>query len=234
MMTASTLYEALEPEILWKPLLSKIFKELSGEGMQTEALDLALFIIKTFSHDEEIQSTHFPTILAGLLDCLDIRLHSQPPLSTSPATLRSLVLLEEILKYTPHLGLVGRTTINPPNSQKEEARCSQRPYLFACSFYEVEDFEPVPQGSAPRSDSTIPFTTSFNNLFSLTEHSARLLTGAGPAVGSVREALSRTLTLSERLLARLTISVDVAWEPSIWMGALLQTFEYEVSYFNHL
>lgn len=35
-MTASTLYEALEPEILWKPLLTTIFKEISGDGAQTE------------------------------------------------------------------------------------------------------------------------------------------------------------------------------------------------------
>lgn len=35
-MTASTLYEALEPEILWKPLLTAILKEISGDGAQTE------------------------------------------------------------------------------------------------------------------------------------------------------------------------------------------------------
>lgn len=227
MMTASTLYEALEPEILWKPLLSKIFKEMSGDGSQTEAIDLALFILDTFSHDEEIQANHFPTIIAALLDLLDIQLQTTPSLSTSPATLRCLVLLEEILKYTPHLGLVDRTAINPPNTQKEEARETQRPYLFACSFYEIEDFEPVPASSQPASTANAPFTTAFNNLFSLSTRTARMLASPGPHGGAVREGLSRILTLCERLLGRLSISLQVAWDPSAWMNTLLQTFEYE-------
>ncbi|KAJ2917856.1 hypothetical protein MD484_g2573, partial [Candolleomyces efflorescens] len=231
-MTASTLYEALEPEILWKPLLTAIFKEISGDGAQTEALDLALFILETFTHDEEIQANHFPTIIAGLLDLLDIRLHAQPSLTAAPATLRCLVLLEEMLKYTPHLGLIDRTSINPPNTQKEASRSTDRPYLFACSFYEIEDFQSVPDTVQSASDSIIPFTTSFSNSFALSTHCARLLASPGPKAGAIREALSRTLTLCERLLSRLNTSVDVSWNPAEWMNTLLRSFEYETSTFT--
>lgn len=35
-MTASTLYEAVEPQILWRHLLTSIFDEIMGDGTQTE------------------------------------------------------------------------------------------------------------------------------------------------------------------------------------------------------
>jgi hypothetical protein len=33
-MTASTLYEAVEPSVLWKQLLSAVFDEITGDGTQ--------------------------------------------------------------------------------------------------------------------------------------------------------------------------------------------------------
>jgi hypothetical protein len=35
-MTASTLYEAVEPPVLWKQLLSALFEEITGDGSRTE------------------------------------------------------------------------------------------------------------------------------------------------------------------------------------------------------
>jgi hypothetical protein len=35
-MTASTLYEAVEPQILWKQLLAAVFNEIVGDGPQFE------------------------------------------------------------------------------------------------------------------------------------------------------------------------------------------------------
>ena len=35
-MTASTLYEAVEPHIVWKQLLAAILSELSGDGLKNE------------------------------------------------------------------------------------------------------------------------------------------------------------------------------------------------------
>jgi hypothetical protein len=37
MMTASTLYEAVEPHILWKHLLTSIFDEIMGDETRHEA-----------------------------------------------------------------------------------------------------------------------------------------------------------------------------------------------------
>lgn len=35
-MTASTLYEAVEPQLLWKHLLSAVFSEIVGDGNSVE------------------------------------------------------------------------------------------------------------------------------------------------------------------------------------------------------
>lgn len=35
-MTASTLYEAVEPEILWRHVLTTVFDEIMGDGSKTE------------------------------------------------------------------------------------------------------------------------------------------------------------------------------------------------------
>ena len=39
-MTASTLYEAVEPHVLWKRLLSAVFDEITGDGTQTEVCEV--------------------------------------------------------------------------------------------------------------------------------------------------------------------------------------------------
>jgi len=170
-------------------------------------------------------------ILSGLLVILmtcQIRFQANPASATSAATIKALILLEELLKYTPHLGLIDRTIINPPNTQKEEARSTARPYLFSCAFYDIEDAIPIPEDAQAPSKSIIPFTTSFESLFLLSIKVSRVLSDPSVNVPAAREVLSRILTLAERLLARLTISINVTWDPAAWMTALLQTFEYEV------
>ena len=44
--------------------------ESGGEGR--DAIDMALFVLKTFPQDEEIQTMHLPVIFSGLLDLLDV------------------------------------------------------------------------------------------------------------------------------------------------------------------
>lgn len=224
-MTASTLYEALEPEILWKPLLSALFKEISTENSQSDALQLALFIIKTFTHDEEIQTHHFPVLVSSLLDLLSLQLDAHPSWSTTQPIIECLILLEELLKYTPHLGLLERPPIKPPNATKEEARSTSRSYTFACAFYEIED---APAASDTQSLTLIPFTSSLDSLCSLSTRWANCLsTRTGPPE-SIRESLSRALTLFEHLLARLSTPLSLQWKPLEWMNTLLDTFDSEV------
>jgi hypothetical protein len=90
-MTASTLYEAVEPHIVWKQLLSAILNELIGDGLRnevrvafvkrplmlifplTQAIRLTHFILKTLNvRDEEIQVVHLPIVFSALCEALQV------------------------------------------------------------------------------------------------------------------------------------------------------------------
>ncbi len=64
----------MEPQIVWKHLLSAVFKELSGDGDLSEGIELVRFVLRTFPQDEELQTLHFPVILAGIVDVMNVRL----------------------------------------------------------------------------------------------------------------------------------------------------------------
>lgn len=89
-MTASTLYEAVEPEIIWQQLLAAVFLEITGDGAQFEvwvtlfpgvitsltfvkAIKMVSFILETFSQDEEIQTIHLPIAFSAIVDVLNVR-----------------------------------------------------------------------------------------------------------------------------------------------------------------
>jgi hypothetical protein len=92
-MTASTLYESLEPQIVWKQLLTAILNELTGDGLRNEvritpsdqfpilkfqliqAIQLTRFILKTIHvQDEEIQAIHLPIVFSALCEALQVRM----------------------------------------------------------------------------------------------------------------------------------------------------------------
>lgn len=67
-MTASTLYEAVEPSILWKQLLAAIMKDLTEDG-KTGAIDLTLFLLRSHPmQDDEVHSIHLPVIFAAITE----------------------------------------------------------------------------------------------------------------------------------------------------------------------
>jgi hypothetical protein len=88
--TGSTLYEAIEPAILWKHLLRMTISDLVGpasamgvnfilpSSMQegplicAQGIRLTAFTLKQFHHDEEMQTYHLPVVLAALLDIFKV------------------------------------------------------------------------------------------------------------------------------------------------------------------
>lgn len=76
-MTASTLYEAVEPQVLWKQLLSAVVVDVTTDGSRCESIRMARFILKSFSvEDEEIQTIHLPVVFCGLANALHVRILS--------------------------------------------------------------------------------------------------------------------------------------------------------------
>ncbi|KAJ8503598.1 hypothetical protein ONZ45_g10714 [Pleurotus djamor] len=218
-MTASTLYEAVEPSILWKHLLSHVYKELSGDGIQTEAIRMVSFIVETFSQDDEIQTIHLPVFFSAILDIL---------VTCSPAVLETLKLGERLLRQTPQAALMKRPELTA-SLQAESS--TQRPYHYACTFYGIN---PVKEVQSPNRSFDIPFVTAFEDLISLSEVCAHDLLKEESKRLQLRESFAQFLLLVDRLVGRLGTSVTVCWEPNKWLGIILDVLEHESSNFTIL
>ncbi|KAF8753997.1 Dopey, N-terminal [Rhizoctonia solani] len=66
---ASTLYEAIEPQILWQQLYATARTEILSGASDLKALEMISFIISTFkTHDPEVQSIHLPAVSTALAE----------------------------------------------------------------------------------------------------------------------------------------------------------------------
>ncbi|KAG6877602.1 hypothetical protein C0993_005728 [Termitomyces sp. T159_Od127] len=221
-MTASTLYEAVEPHILWKQLLTVVFAEVTGDRKDIEAIRMAQFLLKTFSQDDEIQTIHFPIIFAAVLDLIDVQVQGDVSRVSSPMIKEALLLQEEMLQHIPHSALMQRPDMTGPIEAK---RTTQRPYLFACSFYGVDPIN-IP---ASTSDSfAVPFVSAFESLTTITRCCAQALTTSSSDITVLREVFSLSLSLLNSISSRLTALVTLAWNPDEWLQAILRELEHEL------
>ncbi|KAG6817586.1 hypothetical protein H0H87_006963 [Tephrocybe sp. NHM501043] len=220
-MTASTLYEAVEPQILWKQLLSPVFSEIVGNGQSIEAIRMVQFVLKTFAQDDEIQTIHLPIIFAAILDLIDLQIQGDILRASSSLLKETLLLQEEMLRHIPHSSLKQRPDLTGPIEAK---RTTQRPYLFACSFYGIDPIAIPPSSYA---SFAIPFVSAFENLVTLTRNCAEALTASSPDVVILREVYSLSFLLLDRLAGRLNTSVTLPWDPSAWLQVILSALEHE-------
>ncbi|KAJ3774387.1 Dopey, N-terminal-domain-containing protein [Lentinula raphanica] len=222
-MTANTLYEAVEPHIIWRQLLNAVFKEITDDVQQFEAIDMMLFILKTFSQDEEVQTIHFPLIFAALVDLLQILVEQEPSKASSPFTRAVLSLLEVLLRQIPHIALLSRPEMT---TDLQAASETERPYKFACTFY---DFKPTLDAPLPSGTYTVPLGSAFESLISLSMTSSQTLAkskgNANTNSAQLRETLSSSLTLIDSLVSRVSSSVNLVWEPNKWLSVVLDSLQ---------
>ena len=80
-MTACTLYEAVEPDALWKQLLKTVLDDLSSDTSSCDGINMVHHILCNFhKHDEEMETIHLPIVFTALLEALNVSdfLSSQP------------------------------------------------------------------------------------------------------------------------------------------------------------
>ncbi|KIL71408.1 hypothetical protein M378DRAFT_188883 [Amanita muscaria Koide BX008] len=226
MMTPSSLYEAVEPHILWRQLLKSTFEDLVGDGTKVEAIQMILFILKTFSQDEEMVTIHLPVLYAGIADLVDAQIRQNPSIATSLTMKESLLLLEEIQSLVPYSALLRRPkrTFDDQSTNESESAIL-RPYLFSCKFYGITPTVTLENAAL----SLVPLSSIFNNFFSISLQCAELASKANTE--DLKEVLSRTMSLLNNLVAKLDSPLDVAWNPSHWLSSLLISFSEETSTF---
>lgn len=225
-ITASPLYEAIEPQLLWKQLLTAVFAEIVAGKKQFEAIHMVQFILKAFSQDEEVQTIHLPIIFAAIMDLVDLQVQTDAARSASALVRECLLLQEEMLRQIPHSSLMQRPELT---GAIEANRTAQRPYLFACSFYGIT---PIATPTKSTASFTIPFTSVFENLTSISRISAEVLIRGSPDIVTLREVYSYSLLLIDRLVGRLGTSVEIVWRPSTWLQLVLHALEHESANFT--
>ncbi|KAK7464504.1 hypothetical protein VKT23_006673 [Stygiomarasmius scandens] len=225
-MTASTLYEAVEPQIIWRQLLSAMFSEITGDGEHFEAIDMVLFILKNFSQDEEIQTIHLPIMFTAIVDLLDFQVQNDNTKASCLSMQESLLLLEAMLRQIPHVALLQRPELT---SEMHEAITTQRPYNFACTFYGIK---PTVDTTTPSGSFTIPFGSSFEGLTNLSTVFAQNLSKPSGKSSLQRQLLSRCLSLIDKLTGRLDSSMVLSWNPKKWLSVLLESLNQESSNFT--
>jgi hypothetical protein len=102
---------------------------------------------------------------------------------------------------------------------------SQRPYVFAATFY---GFKPTLDISPPVGPFTIPFASAFQNLITLSINCSRFLIEGCETPGPLREVSSQALLLLDRLVERLNSEITPTWSPDQWLSSVLTTLEHEV------
>lgn len=128
-----------------------------------------------------------------------------------------------MLRHIPHVALMQRPELN---GEIQEARKTQGPYLFACTFYGIT---PTFESPPATGSFTVPFASSFENLISLSITCAKCLTKGFGNAAILREVFSQSLLIVDRLVGRLGCTVALSWNPGKWLSVVLENLENGVS-----
>ena len=120
-----------------------------------------------------------------------------------------------------HAGLLYRPEANA------EAGTGYRAFEFACTFFKIT---PKLQDSHTTTPPSSPFASCFYHLISLSTTLARSLSqySQDSDTPALREVLSRTLGLLNRLTAGLNSQIVLTWDPRSWLDVMLLSIECEV------
>ncbi|KAF8273824.1 Dopey, N-terminal-domain-containing protein [Lactarius quietus] len=216
-MTASILYEAVEPQIVWKQLLSAILNELTGDGTHNEAVRLARFILKSIHvRDEEIQTVHLPIVFSALCEALQNQIMQNSTGGSLPIMSDTLQLLHALKDEIPSSALLRR-----PMDEGHDG-----PLQLAVAFYGIENRFPK---NKIRATSQVPLVTAFEDIISFSAACAVSTTTSSDRRKAFRDLLVVSLSLLSKLVTAAGLekvqSLVLDWNPSDWVSHLVPTLE---------
>ncbi|OCH88751.1 hypothetical protein OBBRIDRAFT_64803 [Obba rivulosa] len=229
-MTASTLYEAVEPRVLWKQLFLAVFSDILSDQEQLQGIQMVNYLLSTFhTHDEEIEHVHLPLGFAAIMEALATSI-TDASIHISMGSVREALLLQrEILRrMPPSSGVLLRPLLGNDTQQVSPL---QGPYLFACSIYAIEPkLQPQQRKSA-----TIPGDTAIEDLITITAHAAKMLSSTDTETVTIREVLFQSLTLLCSVVDEVeesqTDALSISWDPAEWLSTMLRCLEHQAAAF---
>ncbi|KAG8729545.1 hypothetical protein FRC12_020895, partial [Ceratobasidium sp. 428] len=239
MMAATTLYEAIEPQILWQQLYTDARREVLGHVPNPKALRMIKFVLSTFrNHDAEVQSVHLPLVSTALAElCAEI-IPKQSEISQNHVIQDALQLIADTIPHTPSATLLGKLDVfsqvdpaEPPGSPLSPATTT-----VTSPFAEPSELNQVPASPAPRPHGAIGRADVFygvpqpmSDLLPISERShdsipfATLFEDASMICKRpyVKLATSLMSALLVRLKEKVDTSVAVSWEPETWLKSVM-------------
>lgn len=227
-MTASTLYEAVEPSILWKQLLAAIMKDLS-EDSKTGAIDLTLFLLRSLPmQDDEVRSIHLPVIFAAITEELQRAINNDPSKAAEASVRECLALQEEIFQHIPIESLCQRPGLN---AALQTSASSLGSLPFAYAFYGLKFIE-----SNPSSEVLNPLVAVLEHMFCISQALSRSISAQQGGSIELRAALSQVLRVLSGVVRTVDRSCDatlsLSWEPSEWLYSMLDCLDLEAVSFT--
>ncbi|KAJ8582095.1 hypothetical protein M405DRAFT_582865 [Rhizopogon salebrosus TDB-379] len=221
-MTASTLYEAVEPSILWKQLLAAIMNDLTKDS-KTGAIDLTLFLLRSLPlQDDEVRGIHLPVIFAAITDKLQREIIRDPSKAAEPSVRECLVLQEEIFKHIPLETLSQRPGLN---AALQTSAPSLSPLAFSYAFYGIDCTE-----SRPSSHVLNPLVAVLEHTFYMSQAlSQSLSTRLRPALSQVLRVLSNIVHAVDKTF---DTTLNLSWKPSEWLHSMLDCLDLEADNFS--
>ncbi|KAI0964349.1 hypothetical protein AcW1_001188 [Taiwanofungus camphoratus] len=225
-MTASTLYEAVEPHLLWTQLFSILLSNVTSENNGQEGYVMVKYLLATFhTHDEEIETVHLPIVFSALMEALTSRLHDSHRRISWNSAQELLLLQQEILSHIPKSAPLGSRPSSSGQLQEEG------PSSFACKFYGIEDKVHHSRRGSP----AVPFTAVFEDLVKVNITSAEFLLTSTKDLEVVRDVFVRSLILLAALVTRAEQLQDtsflVSWDPAEWLSVVLRCLDHMTTVF---
>ncbi|KIK97672.1 hypothetical protein PAXRUDRAFT_824668 [Paxillus rubicundulus Ve08.2h10] len=221
-MTASTLLEAAEPSILWKQLLKATLHAINSGEQELEAIDLALFLLRTLPmHDDEVRSIHLPLIFAALAEKLLIHVKEDIYRVASHSVRECFVLQEEILRHILPEALQQRPRLidDPQDSSPPLGFLG-----FASIFYGLN--APV---AVSNICSAVPLVSVIEHSFAFSQICAQVIVQQRGADSRSRASYSYVLSLLSKLIGLAEETPDapleISWIPTIWLGDVLDSLD---------
>ncbi|TDL20873.1 hypothetical protein BD410DRAFT_899170 [Rickenella mellea] len=208
LITANSLYEAVEPRAVWKRLFESMRREITAtEVASQEAIEMTIFILKNFrQRDEEIQSIHLPLVFSAIVEVLTDEVKRDSSRASAASVRAAMRLLEGMLQHIPNTALTSVLEITdiPPG----------RGFNFMASTFYGIDVDDRPSYDTSKS-SAIPFVATFEGLVDLSTRSVKLLTEgeqqtpASATLGAFAEELDLIAILLKSLDDELLKCLDL-------------------------
>ncbi|CAE6478176.1 unnamed protein product [Rhizoctonia solani] len=240
---ASTLYEAIEPQILWQQLYTTARTEILDGPPDFKALEMISFILSTFkTHDPEVQSIHLPAVITALTELCRIRVAHHN--SATDGIQKTLQVVSDAIPHIPSSALLEKLELSqavpifePPTSPLSPAE----PQVVSPGLESREIAEPLSPrpayGAVGRADIFYGTTPEGNELSlserpldsmplrSLFEDSATIC-----KTSFIKSGSGLMTSLLVRLKDKADVSVTVEWEPQGWVESITRELQTGLSF----